>query len=74
MTDEHFIRGSGAAGRAGGTWRIADYAGIRVASLALAPGDVTDLETTAETAWLLMSGAVRGTAADLASLTALSGS
>jgi 5-deoxy-glucuronate isomerase len=62
MTNEHFIPRSGIAGRDGGTWHIADYAGIRVASLALAPGDVTELETESETAWLLMSGAVRGTA------------
>lgn len=59
MTAEHFIPKKADATR-DGAWHIATYAGIDVSSVALERGQSVSLQPTGETAWLLMSGAVRG--------------
>ena len=48
----------------GGVQDIADYAGLRVSSLALRAGERISLRAASETAWLLMTGALRGTAGE----------
>lgn len=45
-----------------GTHRIAQYAGMEIATVRLAAGDTIQLAPETETAWLLMSGAVSGSA------------
>ncbi len=60
MPDEHFRPGKVADG--GGLQQLADYAGLRVSSLTLAAGERAAGTLRNETAWLLMSGKVRGTA------------
>jgi len=48
-----------------GTHRIAQYAGMEVATVRLEAGDTISLRPESETAWLLMSGAVSGSAGEL---------
>lgn len=58
MTQKHFIPRNDSADA--GPRHIAEFAGIAVSSRILKAGETIDLRTSSETAWLLMSGAVRG--------------
>jgi 5-deoxy-glucuronate isomerase len=65
VSDGGFIAKGEGAGKAGER-EIAEYAGVRVTAHVLRAGERLAIRTKGETAWLLMSGAVRGTAGDAA--------
>ncbi|HWM28049.1 MAG TPA: 5-deoxy-glucuronate isomerase, partial [Woeseiaceae bacterium] len=59
-TEQHVIRHRDSPGKARGNQVIAEFSGLRVFRLELDAGESFSEETDTETAWLLMSGKVKG--------------
>lgn len=59
---ENYLRRRESAAISNGLWDIAEFGGIKVSSLTLGEGEMLSVEPGNETAWLLMSGRIRGSA------------